>query len=155
MLESFYKYIVNELLIHYFEQHPILSGNRFYIIIENKSHRDGLIKAMKSSNYAQPITIENIYNGKDYNIKEEGYNTFHIAPLNSTNSLVIGNSDEATEDYLTTLRNAVCNPNSPYSEYGILYILSNNRLESLTTASVNLQNVGMPLNTSYIKDNIH
>lgn len=154
MLESFYKYIVNELLIHYFEQHPIFSGNRFYIIIENKNHRDGLIKAMKSSNYAQPITVENIYNGKDYNIKEEGYNTFHIAPLNSTSSLIIGNSDEATEDYLTTLRNAVCNPISPYSQYGILYILSNNRLESLTTASVNLQNVGMPLNTSYIKDNI-
>lgn len=154
MLESFYKYVVNELLIHYFEQHPILSGNRFYIIIENKNHRDGLIKAMKSSNYAQPITIENIYNGIDYNIKEEGYNTFHIAPLNSVNSLIIGNSDDATEDYLTTLRNAVCNPKSPYSNYGILYILSNNRLESLTTASVNMQNVGMPLNTSYIKDNI-
>ena len=62
--------------------------------------------------------------------------------------------ENATEDYLTTLRNAVCSPVSNYSDYGVLYVLSSNRLESLTTASIDLQNQGMPLNTNYIRDNI-
>ena len=155
MLESFYKYIVDELLIHYFEQHPISSGNRFYVIIENDVYRRGLLNAMRYSPYAKPIVIKNIYASKEFSVVEGAYNTFTIAPQNSVRSLIIGNSENATEDYLTTLRNAVCSPVSSYSNYGVLYVLSNNRLESLTTASINLQNAGMPLNTSYIKDNIY
>lgn len=154
MLKSFYKYIVDELLIHYFEQHPITPGKRYYLIIENKVQRDGLLQVLKDSIYARPITIEHIFNGKEYGVQEEGYETFCIAPQHSDYSLIIGNSENATEDYLTTLRNSVSSPASPYSKYGVLYILSNNRLESLTTASIDLQNVGMPLNTIYIKENI-
>lgn len=155
MLESFYKYIIDELLIHYFEQHPISSGNRFYVIIENDAHRKGLLNAMRNSFYAKPIVVENIYGNNEYGVVEEAYNTFTIAPQNSIKSLIIGNSENATEDYLTTLRNAVSSSDSNYSDYGVLYVLSNNRLESLTTASINLQNAGMPLNASYIKDNIY
>lgn len=154
MLKSFYKYVVDELLIHYFEQHPITPGKRFYLIIENKQQRDGLIEAMRNSIYANPITIEHIYNGAGKNVAEEGYNTFCIAPQHSQCSLIVGNSENATEDYLTTLRNSVSSSSSNYANYGVLYILSNNRLESLTTASVDLQNTGMPLNTIYIKENI-
>ena len=154
MLESFYNYIVDELLIPYFEQNEITSGCRYYVIIENKKHRDGLLKAMQDSAYSRGIVISNIFDGRDYNVTEESYATFCISPQHSQHALIVGNSENATEDYLTTLRNAVCSPISNYSDYGVLYVLSSNRLESLTTASIDLQNQGMPLNTSYIKENI-
>jgi DNA phosphorothioation-dependent restriction protein DptH len=154
MLESFYNYIVDELLIPFFEQNEIEPGSRFYVIIENKNHRNGLLNAMHSSSYSKDITISNIFDGRVYNVAEESYPTFCIAPQHSQHSLIVGNSESATEDYLTTLRNAVSSPTSNYKDYGVLYILSSNRLESLTTASIDLQNHGMPLNTNYIRDNI-
>ena len=154
MLESFYNYIVDELLIPFFEQNEITPGSRFYVIIENKNHRDGLLNAMHLSSYSKDITIKNIFDGREYNVAEESYSTFCISPQHSQHALIIGNSESATEDYLTTLRNAVSSPTSNYKDYGVLYILSSNRLESLTTASIDLQNHGMPLNTDYIRDNI-
>lgn len=154
MLESFYKYIVDELLIPYYEQNEITAGSRYYVIIENKKHRDGLLKAMQESAYSRGIEINNIFDGSEYNVTEESYKTFCISPQHSEHHLIIGSSENATEDYLTTLRNAVCSPVSNYSDYGVLYVLSSNRLESLTTASIDLQNQGMPLNTNYIRDNI-
>ena len=154
MLESFYKYIVDELLIPYYEQNEITAGSRYYVIIENKKHRDGLLKAMQDSAYSRNIEVNNIFDGTEYNVTEESYKTFCISPQHSQHSLIIGSSENATEDYLTTLRNAVCSPISNYSDYGVLYVLSSNRLESLTTASIDLQNQGMPLNTNYIRDNI-
>jgi len=154
MLESFYKYIVDELLIPYYEQNEITAGSRYYVIIENKKHRDGLLRAMQESAYSRDIEINNIFDGSEYNVTEESYKTFCISPQHSQHHLIIGSSENATEDYLTTLRNAVCSPVSNYSDYGVLYVLSSNRLESLTTASVDLQNQGMPLNTNYIRDNI-
>ena len=154
MLESFYKYIVDELLIPYYEQNEITAGSRFYVIIENKKHRDGLLRAMQESAYSRDIEINNIFDGSKYNVTEESYKTFCISPQHSQHHLIIGSSENATEDYLTTLRNAVCSPVSNYSDYGVLYVLSSNRLESLTTASIDLQNQGMPLNTNYIRDNI-
>ena len=154
MLESFYSYIVDELLIPFFEQNGITSGCRYYVIIENKKHRDGFLKAMHDSAYSRDIVINNIFDGRDYNVTEESYATFCISPQHSLHALIVGNSENATEDYLTTLRNAVCSPSSNYTNYGVLYVLSSNRLESLTTASIDLQNQGMPFNTSYIKENI-
>lgn len=154
MLESFYKYIVDELLIPYYEQNEITAGSRYYVIIENKKHRDGLLRAMQESAYSRDIEINHIFDGSEYNVTEESYKTFCISPQHSQHYLIIGSSENATEDYLTTLRNAVSSPVSNYSDYGILYVLSSNRLESLTTASIDLQNQGMPLNTNYIRDNI-
>lgn len=103
MLESFYKYIVDELLIPYYEQNEITAGSRYYVIIENKKHRDGLLKAMQESAYSRGIEINNIFDGSEYNVTEESYKTFCISPQHSEHHLIIGSSENATEDYLTTL----------------------------------------------------
>ena len=59
MLQSFYNYIVNELLIGYFKKYPMQKGNRYFMIVENEKHREMLIQALNDA--CDKITISGIY----------------------------------------------------------------------------------------------
>ena len=138
----------------YFDAHIIEPGSRYFIIIDNEQYRKGLLETMKNSIYSNEIEISNIFSSKNTFVEEETYSTFTLKSQGNSIPLIIGDSSNATDDYLTTLRNSVGSMDSQYRDYGVLYILSNNRLESLTTTCEDLQAVGMPLNTDYIKNNI-
>ena len=72
MLQSFYNYIVDELLIGYFKKYPMQKGSRYFIIVENEKHREMLIQALNDAwNYlsklhelekegdpSEPVTIQ-------------------------------------------------------------------------------------------------
>lgn len=36
MLQSFYKYLVDELLVGYFTHHPIEKGSKYYLVLEDR-----------------------------------------------------------------------------------------------------------------------
>ena len=145
MLQSFYKYI-SALLIDFFRTNTIEPGNKYHIIIEDKGKRQAFLNALKQQNCATEISISNIYqyNSLLGNI-EEPYDTFSLAIGSNNPKLIIGDSDSASDDYLATLRNAVGVPGRSLEDHAILFVLSSNRIESLTTASISLLKKGMPL----------
>ncbi len=153
MLQSFYKYIVNELLIGYFKKHPLQKGSRYFIIVENEKHRNELIKAL--DNASEKITISGIYQSNDSSVLEESYETRVIKPSIDSPSIIIGYDKTSTEDYLTTIRNSVGLSGGKYENYGVIYILSDSILSSIITACQDLQAIGGPLHSSYIIRDIH
>ena len=61
MSQSFYKYIVKELIIGYFKKNPLKKGSRYYLIIENEEYRNRLMEAIEEE--SENITISGIYQG--------------------------------------------------------------------------------------------
>ena len=105
MLESFYNYLVKELILGFFKERPVEKGSRYYMIIENEEHREGLMRAVFSNSKA--ITISQIYLGDETKVKEEAYDTFVLEPAKDSPGLIVGYDKTSTEDYLTTIRNSV------------------------------------------------
>ena len=105
MLQSFYNYIVNELLIGYFKKYPLQKGSRYFMIVENEKHRNMLIQALNDA--CDKITISGIYQGNNSSVIEESYDTLVIKPSTDSSSIIIGYDKTSTEDYLTTIRNSV------------------------------------------------
>ena len=149
MSKSFYNYIVNELLVSWFNENKPAKGSRFCMVVENDKHRKGIIDALKEK--SDPITINGIYEGSD--IEEEEYSTYAFKIASGLPKLIIGDDCSANEDYLTTLRNSV-GQQGKYENYGIIYILSKSILSSLITASMNLEGQGGPLYPRYIVERI-
>ena len=152
MLQSFYKYIANELLIGYFRKNPLRKGSRYFMIIENEEHRNKLMEALDE--VCDTITISGIYQGSSALVHEEEYNAHVIKPTPDSPSLIIAYDKTSTEDYLTTIRNSVGIEGGKYENYGIIYILSNSVLSSIITACQDLQSLGGPLHTQYIRNDI-
>lgn len=148
MLQSFYNYIVNELLIGYFKKHPLQKGSRYFMIIENEKHRNELMHAI--NNACDSITISGIYQSNDSTVVEESYETHVIKTSADSPSIIIGYDKTSTEDYLTTIRNSVGVDGGKYENYGVIYILSDSILSSIITACQDLQAIGGPLHSSYI-----
>lgn len=153
MLQSFYNYIVNELLIGYFKKHPLQKGSRYFMIVENEKHRNGLMQALNSA--CDNITISGIYQSNDSSVVEEAYETHEIKSSSDSPSIIIGYDKTSTEDYLTTIRNSVGVSGGKYENYGVIYVLSDSILSSIITACQDLQAIGGPLHSSYIIRDIH
>ena len=153
MLQSFYNYIVNDLLIGYFKKYPLQKGCRYFMIVENEKHRNMLIQALNDA--CDKITISGIYQGNDSSVVEEPYDTHVIKPSIDSPSIIIGYDKTSTEDYLTTIRNSVGVAGSKYENFGVVYVLSDSILSSIITACQDLQAVGSPLHSSYIIRDIH
>lgn len=148
MLQSFYNYIVNDLLIGYFKKYPLQKGCRYFMIVENEKHRNMLIQALNDA--CDKITISGIYQGNDSSVVEESYDTHVIKPSIDSPSIIIGYDKTSTEDYLTTIRNSVGVAGGKYENFGVVYVLSDSILSSIITACQDLQAVGGPLHSSYI-----
>ena len=87
MLQSFYNYIVNDLLIGYFKKYPLQKGSRYFMIVENEKHRNMLIQALTDA--CDKITISGIYQGNDSSVVEESYDTLVIKPSTDSSSIII------------------------------------------------------------------
>lgn len=155
MSESFYSYLVKELILGFFKHVPLKKGSRFFLIIENDIHRDGLMKALEDN--SEQITLSEIYSGAEANVVEDNYDTIVLHPSVNTPGLIVGYDKTATDDYLTTIRNAVGVSGGKYEDYGVLFILSDNTssiLSSINTTVMDLQSTGGPLSSRYIIENI-
>lgn len=126
---------------------------RYYIIIENDDYRKMFRQAVEKSNNFKDTYIPNINADSPTGIEEGIYHTRELHIDNQT-PLLMGFSDTAKDDYLNMLRNHVGKTGTMLSDYAIIFVLSNNNMESLTTASVNLESATYPLNSNEIRSNI-
>ncbi len=152
MSKSFYNYIVDDLLLNYFKKTNDNSGCRYYIIVENDEYRQGLLDAITV--VGEPIELKGIYQSSD-SLEEESYHTCALSSGKNKAKIIVGNDKDATEDYLTTIRNIVGQKNTQYENYGVLYVLSDSSLSSLMTACQDLQSPGFPLSAEYIMADIN
>ena len=154
MSQLFYKYLVDELITDYFATQKPEAGMKYYVLFEKREHRDGLYEALSTSASAKPITVTGIFENRQEWMDVDVYDTCQFCPNSDGVSIIVGNESETDNGYLTTLRNAVANPNSNYGKYALLNILSNNKLESITTAGINLLDAGGPLHQDEILKNV-
>lgn len=152
MSNPFYKYMVEELLMGYFRKNPPTRGNRYYIVIENDDYRNLFIEAIREA--AHDFTINNIYGDSGGRILEEEYKTMVLPLGGDAPGIIIGSDKDATEDYLTTIRNSVGGAGSPYENYCSLFVLSDSILSSIITACQDLQEPGEALSVSNIIESI-
>ena len=150
MSQLFYKYLVDELITDYFATHKPEAGMKYYVLFEKREHRDGLYKALSETSSATPITVTGIFENRQEWMDVDIYETYQFCPNSDGVNIIVGNESETDNGYLTTLRNAVANPRSNYGKYALLNILSNNKLESITTAGINLLDTGGPLHQDVI-----
>ena len=143
MSKSFYNYLVEDLLRDFFKKNPPYGGAKYYVLFENDEHRDGLYQALASSQFAKSIVVSDVYENKHSWIPVEDYNTVLLSPVEYASDIIVGNQSTADNGYLTTLRNAVGSVGK-YKHYALLNLLSNDKLESLTTAGFNLHEIGGP-----------
>lgn len=154
MSQLFYKYLVDELITDYFSTHKPEPGMKYYVLFEKQEHRDRLYNALKEASSAQAITIRGIFENRQEWMEIDEYDTCCFRPNPDGACIIVGNESETDNGYLTTLRNAVANPASGYSDYALLNILCNNKLESITTAGINLLDDGGPLHQDIILQNM-
>ncbi len=148
MSNPFYKYLVEELLVGYFRKNIPSRGNRYYIVIENDEYRRLFVEAFRE--IAEDITINNIYDGAGYDTLEEEYKTMMLPLGGGAPGIIFGSDKDATEDYLTTIRNSVGVSGSPYENYCLLLVLSDSILSSIITACQDLQAPGEAFSVSNI-----
>lgn len=154
MSQLFYKYLVDELIADYFVTHKPEAGMKYYVLFEKQEHRDGLYNSLATSVCARPITVTGIFENRQDWMDVDVYETYLYTPNSDGVGVIVGNESETDNGYLTTLRNAVANSNSEYGQYALLNILCNNKLESITTAGLNLMEVGGPLHQDVILRNM-
>lgn len=156
MSRSFYKYLVDELITDYFTTHkPGSSGFKyFYVLFENAEHRNGLYNAIAENQTAHDITVTGIFENRQTWMDIDVLNTKCFQPNVDGAEIIVGNESVIDNGYLTTLRNAVVQPDSQYSNNALFCILCNNKLESLTSTGVNLLAEGGPLHQDTIFKNM-
>lgn len=154
MSQLFYKYLVDELISDYFATHKPEAGMKYYVLFEKQEHRDGLYEALSQTSSAKPITITGIFENRQEWMDIDIYETCQFHPNTDGVSIIVGNESKTDNGYLTTLRNAVANSQSEYGKYALLNILSNNKLESITTAGINLLDKGGALHQDVILKNL-
>ncbi|MCQ2163596.1 MAG: DUF87 domain-containing protein [Bacteroidales bacterium] len=152
MSQSFYKYLSGNI-VSFFKNNPIKKGDRYYVIIEDKEKRCRFVEALQQEATAKSLIIPQIYDGVLSIEKDPTYSTFSLTGEDA--DLIIGITDSADDGYLTTLRNAVGVHGGVLENYGILFILEGNRTESLTTACMDLQSKGLPLDYELITKQIY
>lgn len=135
-LNPLYKY-VSQLIVEFFTNQQIKSGDRYNLYMEEKSYVHQLFEALRLNNNSavQPFFYKHP-SGND------SFESFSIR-INQTNVL-IASSESATEDYFTMLRNTISEQAKGFENMA-LFIVYNQKLESISGGSENLEKDGMPL----------
>ena len=80
MSQSFYKYLVDELIADYFATHKPEAGMKYYVLFEKQEHRDGLYESLATSACAKPITITGIFENRQDWMDVDIYETYQFTP---------------------------------------------------------------------------
>lgn len=135
-LNPLYKYI-SELIVEFFINQQIRPGDRYNLYLEEKSYVQQLFDALRSANVSSIETFS--YQHPSGSVPFESF----TIEINDTKVLVVS-SENATEDYFTMLRNNVSQQALGFENTAML-IIYNQKLESISGGSENLEKDGMPL----------
>ena len=146
MSNHLYKYIAN-IILDYFLDQGVPEGERYNLYLEDQNQVEQLYAQLEKNNVAK----KDVFN---YKHPEGGSATYSTYTLNINGTkLIVASSQNATEDFFTTLRNEVSNQKELFKGTAILIIFSG-KLDSLLGGSGSLTKEGMPLHHNVFKTNI-
>ncbi|WP_176140596.1 DNA phosphorothioation-dependent restriction protein DptH [Halobacillus salinus] len=144
MSNQFYNFIA-EIIYDYFKSHVPLSGERYYLTLNNYVD----IHSLKTSLDQCVDTVPFQYNLENGDI----YSTIQI-PYNDGADLVVSNaSNDVTNDFLVTLRNRVGDQVESWKGKALLSVITD-ELDSISGGSISLQSEGMPLHPKELSKSI-
>lgn len=78
MSESFYKYLIDDILAKFFAKNPAKEGEHYCLVIESEENRIGIINGFKNSTHSRELTVEGIYEGRIENPELDRYETIQF-----------------------------------------------------------------------------
>ena len=145
MYELFYNFLIEELLVRYFNKTIVEPGDKFYIVIEDTALRQDFYKALFDSAFTKNLKIS--FSGYEkYGMGASEYDTVAFTcGINGTAVLVSG-CDDANDGFQTMIRNSIGVIGNPISDMAALFILpGTSAIETLLSAGRNLQESPYPL----------
>lgn len=150
-LDLFYSYLAMNLLNFFSDPVNLTAGDRYYLYLEREHDLKRFTEALFSCN--DTINSDFVY---QHNKDSKPYQTKKLNFVHG--ELIISSNAEATENFLTTLRNQVAGQKDNFNGKAIL-ILFSGKLDSLIGGSGDLTKAGMPFNYEFfsggLKKNIH
>lgn len=145
MYELFYNFLIEELLVRYFNKITVEPGDKFYIVIEDNSLRLAFYKALHNSAFTEEKKICFLGYEK-YGIGASEYNTVTFNCTSNGTPILVSGCDDAKDGFQTMIRNNIGVIGNPISEMAALFILpGTNAIETLLSAGRNLQERPYPL----------
>jgi len=138
---------VSSIIIDFLEKNRLTGGEKFNLYLEQEEHVIGQFASLEKS---KPSIVSGFSYTHPESLKQ--YSTFSLL-VNDIN-VIVASSTEATEDYLTTLRNRVSKQEDSFDQTAIL-ILYSGKLDSLRGGSGSLIKEGMPLHIDTFKEQIN
>ncbi|MES2554989.1 MAG: DNA phosphorothioation-dependent restriction protein DptH [Bacteroidota bacterium] len=135
-LNPLYKY-ASQLIVEFFTNQQIQPGDRYNLYLEEKSYVQQLFDVLRTDSSLKTESFS--YKHPSGNTTFESFSV----EINGTKVLIVS-SENATEDYFTMLRNSVSEQTKGF-ENNALFIIYNQKLESISGGSENLEKDGMPL----------
>lgn len=136
-LDKFYNYLAEVLFRYFTAINPLQPGDRYYIHFENE---EDVIQCFSQLIAYQPELVEDFAYRFD-----DGTGLFTTKAIRFGGiRLILASHKDATENYLTLLRNQVAAQEGVFKDMAIL-ILFNGQLDSLIGGSGDLTKSGMPL----------
>lgn len=136
MYELFYNFLIEELLVRYFNKTIVEPGDKFYIVIEDTALRQDFYKALFDSAFTKNLKIS--FSGYEkYGMGASEYDTVAFTcGINGTAVLVSG-CDDANDGFQTMIRNSIGVIGNPISDMAALFILpGTSAIETLLSAAV-------------------
>lgn len=146
MLNQFYNYIT-ELVIDYFKDNQLRSGDRFYLQLDKEEDVIGLLEELKNNSEfnAEPFIYTHKYS-------DEPFETFSI-DINGTKLVLASTLNGVKPDFLVLLRNLVGEQKEEWENTALLSIVTE-QLDSIQGGSRDLQREGLPLHPNSIVKNL-
>lgn len=146
MLKQFYNYLADSL-IKFFESSAVLkAGDRYSLHLEKEESVSAFYHSLIS--YRPDATSGFRY---QHTMEAKAFAS-HQLTINGV-ELILATSEQATENYLTTLRNQVAGQLGSFQNTAIV-ILYSGKLDSLLGGSGDLSKAGMPFNVSDFSENL-
>lgn len=155
MYELFYNFLVDELLVRFFKQIDVEPGNKYYIVIDDASHRQDFYKAFYASGFSEDQEICFPVEPK-YGKAPEPYHTAALICSKNGTPIVLSGCDDTNDGYQTKIRNNIGLPGTPLSSMAALFVLPSYRdaIETLLAGN-NLEDAPYPLSRNKIVTSIY
>jgi DNA phosphorothioation-dependent restriction protein DptH len=140
-LDLFYNYLAVRLLDFFANPVNLAAGDRYYLYLEREEDLDKFTYALFYCN--EMISEDFVY---QHNPESKIFETKQL--VFGHGELIISSNAEATENFLTTLRNQVAGQSDIFKGKSIL-ILFSGKLDSLIGGSGDLTKAGMPFNYEF------
>lgn len=149
MYNSFYNFIIDEILVKYFQLADLSAGDKFYLLIEDRTVRELLYEAIAQSKHTKQKTF--ILND------EQGFDSLAtpcemmVIEDSLPVPILISDCDNHTDGFQTKIRNSVGVTKTAVEKYAVLFILTGSTtIETLLTTGQNLQAKSYPLHADEI-----